>query len=101
MPRATRTVARFSVGPPRLNAIKKIRLRKRVLTWQAQPGVKTYEIAITYPNRTTTSHTAKRARFTLPATVARKGTIRIAIVALDATGRSGPLTKSTLKLPAP
>lgn len=98
LPRETRTVTRYRIAPPATpKRVAGLKLAKNVLTWRALAGATTYEIALTRPDGTTTSHTARRARFSIPGLPAR-GALRVQIFAVNALGRSGPATTATFQL---
>jgi len=97
-PRSTQTAARYRVAAPRRpRRTTGLKLRKRVLTWRAQPGITRYELALTRPDGTQTSHVARRARLPL-AGLPKKGTLRVAIVAVNGQGRTGPIATARFKL---
>jgi hypothetical protein len=75
-------------------------LRGRTLVWRADPGARTYVIALTHPDRTTTSHTTGVPRLRLPAGTPRRGTLRVVVLGRDATGRTGKPTRATFTLRA-
>jgi hypothetical protein len=98
MPRLTRTVARFRVAPPpKPREVIRMKLRKGILTWRRQPGIRTYEVGITSPGTPTTLHTARTARLKLRS-LPRSGRLRVQIVAVNAVGRVGPAAEFALRL---
>jgi hypothetical protein len=88
MPRATSTVARYTVRrPARPKRVRAIRLRSRMLTWRRDRSAVEYIVAVTRADGTTTTQTTKRPRLRVPRDVRR-----VAIVAQNAAGRTGPVT---------
>jgi hypothetical protein len=97
-PRSTSTVARYRVPPPpRRKRVRKLKLRNRILSWRAQRGVASYEVALALPGGTTVMRTARRARLKLSG-LPTKGTLRVSILAVDAVGRLGPVASARFKL---
>ena len=93
-PRATRTVARFRVArPARPGRVRSIRLRSRTLVWRRDRVAVSYTVAVTRSDGTTSTHTTGRPRLRLTGAVPR----RVAIVAQDAAGRTGPVARVTVR----
>lgn len=94
-PRATETVARYVVAAPkRPGRVKAIRLRSRTLTWRRDRRAVEYVVAVTLADGTTSTRTTRRTRLRVAA-----GARRVAIVAANAVGRTGPV--ATARLPRP
>ena len=96
-PRATETVARYGVPrPARPGRVRAIRLRSRTLTWRRDRSAVSYIVAVTRADGTTSTRTTRRPRLRVPGDVRR-----VAIVAQDATGRTGPVTTDRLPRRSP
>jgi hypothetical protein len=96
-PRSTATVARYTVSaPPKPKRVTGLKLRKGVLTWRAQPGAR-YEVALIRADGTTATLSARRAKLKLSG-LPTKGTARVSIVAVNALGKTGPVTSAKLKI---
>ncbi len=94
-PRATETVARYTVAAPKRPArVRSIRLRSRSLTWRRDRSAVSYIVAVTRADDTTSTQTTRRTRLRVPSDVRR-----VTIVAENAVGRSGPA--ATARLPRP
>jgi hypothetical protein len=97
-PRSSTTVARYQVSPPPVpRRIRGLKLKQNVLSWKAQPGVASYEVALTLPDRTTVMRTTRRPRLKLTG-LPRRGRLLVSVVGVNALGGPGRVADVKLKL---
>lgn len=96
-PRSSTTVARFvASAPAKPTRVRDLKLSGRTLRWRAQRGIPAYELGVTLPDGTTLALRARRNRITI-AGLPSRGAVRVAIVALDALGASGPVVRAKVR----
>ncbi|HEX6022353.1 MAG TPA: hypothetical protein VFZ00_10185, partial [Solirubrobacter sp.] len=90
-PRASVTVARYRAALPRKpGRVRGVKLRRGVLSWRAVRGAVRYELALTAADGTTRTVTTRRTRL-------RARPRAVAIVAFNAAGKPGPITRKRLQ----
>ena len=96
-PRSRTTVARFRApAPVKPRKVRGLKLRKRTLRWRGQRGIVRYQLGITLPDGTTRALRARRARLTVR-NLPKAGSVRVAIVAVNAVGDSGPVARAKVR----
>jgi hypothetical protein len=96
LPRTTLVVARFiAPAPPRLGRVRGLALHGTRLVWRAQRGARSYSVAVRFADGSTRSAVVRSTKLAL-APRARRG-VRVAITALGADGRPGPLATKRFK----
>jgi hypothetical protein len=82
-------------APPKLHAVRGLRLRGAVLRWSRQPGAAQYSLMVRAANGQTASFLTRRSLVRVPSTM-RGEKLTVWISALGANGAPGPLRPTRL-----